>query len=77
MPLSQIEKEQKAKLEEIRRQEEEARAKYLAAKLNLPYVNLAIIPIDVDAIKLIPEEKAKEAKTAIIQKKGKKIKVAA
>lgn len=72
----EIEKEQKVRLEKIRRKEEEARAKFLASKSNLPYINLLVVPIDIEAIKLIPEEKARKAEIAAIQKQGKKIKVA-
>lgn len=72
----EIEKEQRVRIEKIRRKEEEARAKFLASKSNLPYINLLVIPVDIEAIKLIPEEKARKAEIAAIQKQGKKLKVA-
>lgn len=64
------------KLTDLRRQEEEKRTKDLAAKLNLPYLDLSVTPVQTEALFLLPEEKAKKAKTAIIQKKGKEIYVA-
>lgn len=71
------EKEQKIKIEKVRRKEEEARAKFFAQKLGFPYINLLVVPIDIEAVGLVPEEAAKKAGLAVIQKQGKKIKIAA
>jgi len=64
------------KLETIRRSQEEEKAKLLAEKFKLPYVNLSIFPIDVDDVAIIPEKKAKEANLIIIKKIGKVLRVA-
>lgn len=66
-------KKLKEKLFELRRQEEESQVKGLAAKLNLPYLDLSILPIEPEIVGLLPEAKAKQAQLAIIQKKGQKI----
>ena len=55
----------------VHRQEEEARAKFLAEKINSPYLNLAFIPIETDALKLISKEKSEKGNIAVINKDGK------
>ena len=69
-------KKSEEKLEEIKIKEEEDLAKILANKYKLPYVNLSLISIDIDALKLIPEEKARTAQVAAFQITGKKLQVA-
>jgi len=46
------EEKQEDLLIKVRRREEEARAKLLAEKMNFPYLDLAFIPIETDALKL-------------------------
>ncbi|MFH1611900.1 MAG: GspE/PulE family protein [bacterium] len=65
------------KIIELRAEQEKERAELLAKKLNLPYLDLKITPIDANALILIPEKQARQAKLAVIQKKGKKIFVVA
>lgn len=60
----------------VRREEEENRAKLLAEKANFPYLNLAFIPIESDALKLIPKEKAEKTKVAIINREVKTLHLA-
>src|SRR3989338_1293582 len=64
------------KLKELRRQEEEKRTKDLAAKLNLPYLDLSFVPIPTETLSLLSEEKAKKAKAVIVHKKAKEIHLA-
>lgn len=52
-------KKEETKMSLILRAEEEKKAQILAAKFNLPYVNLLRIPIEVDALSKIPESKAR------------------
>ena len=61
------------KLTELQKQAEEKRAKQIADQLNLPYLDLKITPIESKAVALVKEEKAKKAKIAVIQKKGKQL----
>ncbi len=63
-------------LEAIRRKEEEKRTQELAEKLQLPYVNLLSVPIQVEALALVQEKEAKAAEMAVFQKLGKNIGVA-
>ncbi len=64
------------KLTELRVKGEKGRAKSLAKKLGLPFLDLKIVPIQLMAIALVPEEEARKAKLAVIQKNVKKIVVA-
>lgn len=65
------EEKQKEFLAKVRREEEEARAKFLAEKLGFPYINLSFSPIEQDALVLISKEESEAAKTAIINREGK------
>jgi len=67
------EEKQEELLAKVRREEEENRAKLLAEKIDFPYLDLAFIPIESDALKLISKEKAKKAKAAIINKEFKNL----
>ena len=60
MPRFDDEK-QKEKLDALRRKEEEEATQYLSSKYGIPYLNLQIAPIDVEALKIIPEDEAKNA----------------
>ncbi|MBU3901516.1 GspE/PulE family protein [Patescibacteria group bacterium] len=64
------------KLIEVRRQEEETRAQLLAAKLNLPYLNLTTVPVDSDALLMIPEEDALKGQIAAISQNDNNLKIA-
>jgi len=64
------EQKEKELLIKIRHEEEEKRAKLLAEKIDFPYLDLSFIPIESDALKLIPKEKAEKAKTAIINREA-------
>ncbi|MDO8520769.1 MAG: type II/IV secretion system protein [bacterium] len=60
MPKFQDAKQTKD-FDELRAKEAEALAQILAERYELPYINLARVPIDNSAIKLIPEESARAA----------------
>ncbi len=64
-------------LKEMREKEAEDLAQILAKKYKLPYLNLMTATIDIDALKTIPEQTAKEAKLVIFQKTGKKLDIGA
>lgn len=63
-------------LAEVRLQEQETRTKELAEKLKLPYINLTILPIESDALILVPPEQARQARLAAFQKIGNLLKIA-
>jgi len=60
------EEKQEELLAKVRREEEEERAKLLAEKTGFPYLDLSFIPIENDALKLIPKEKAIRVHAAAI-----------
>lgn len=65
------------KVQKLRREGEERAAERLAKELNLPYVDLRKAPVSLEAVKLIPEEKAKEAKMVAIESRAWKVALAA
>jgi len=65
----------KLPLNKIRREEEERRTEERAQKEGYPYVNLTSTPIDREAIIMISEDEAKKAKSAIVQKVGKRLEI--
>ncbi len=70
------EEKEKELLTKVRREEEENRTKLLAEKVDFPYLNLAFIPIESDALKLIPKEKAEKTKAVIINREAKTLHLA-
>lgn len=69
------EDKQDAKLEEFRRKEEEDLAQLLSDRYGIPYINLATVPINTDALRLIPEAVARDSKAVAFDAVGKKLKV--
>jgi len=70
------EEKQKNRLAELRKKEEEDVIKILATKYGLNFIDLKPVPINTDALRLIPEDLAREARIAIFDKVAKKIQVA-
>jgi len=58
------------KLDELRREAEERDAQKRAEKLGLPYIDLRKIAVSLEALALIPEEKARQAKVVAVEKKS-------
>mgnify|MGYP001574454659 CR=1 FL=1 len=75
MVLLNDEKNQE-QIKSMRKKEAEDLAKLLSQKYNLPYLDLSRITIDIDALKILPEEEAREGKLAVFQKVGKKLQAA-
>ncbi|QQG45913.1 MAG: type II/IV secretion system protein [Candidatus Niyogibacteria bacterium] len=65
------------KLEEFRQREAEDLARLLSEKHGLPYSDLSRMTINLDALKIVPENEAREAKMAVFQKVAKRLQVAA
>ncbi len=63
-------------LTEIKSQTEEKNAKRLADQLGLPYINLTTIPIDTEALFIVPEKEARTGELAILQNVENILKVA-
>ena len=66
----------KGQIESMRKNEAEDLAKLLAQKYNLPYLDLSRMTIEIDALKILPEEEARAGKMAVFQKVGQKLHVA-
>ncbi len=58
------------KLARLREEEEEDLARILSEKYGLKYMDLRAAPIEADALRLVPEAKAREAEVAPIHKGG-------
>lgn len=65
-----------ALLEEMRKKEAEDLAQILAKKYGLSYLDLSRMTIDLDALRVVPQEKAEGAKMAAFQRVGQKLQVA-
>jgi type II secretory ATPase GspE/PulE/Tfp pilus assembly ATPase PilB-like protein len=65
-----------AKLEALRAREEEDLARVLADKYSLPYTDLSIVPLNMDAVRLISHSDAMEAGAIAFDKNGKHISLA-
>ncbi|MFZ5559330.1 MAG: GspE/PulE family protein [Patescibacteria group bacterium] len=62
-------KKTQVKIQQLKREAEENRAKNLAIELGFPYLDLRITPIDDDALALITKEESQKTQAAVIQKK--------
>lgn len=69
------EEKQKERVDELRRQEAENLTKVLSAKYSLPYLDLSIFPVNIDALRAIKEDKARAAGVAPFNLVDKKIQV--
>jgi type IV pilus assembly protein PilB len=64
------------KLASLREREEEDLVQVLSGKYGLPYADLSAMPIEMDALRTMPEAEAKEAEAVAFAKVAKKISVA-
>lgn len=71
------EDKQNRKLDELHKREEEELVQLLSAKYGTEYVNLLGIPVNMDALRLISEQAARDAQAAAFALIDKKVKVAA
>ena len=72
-----FDKEQRLeKVGAVEKKEAEELARLLAEKYHVPYLDLAHISIDLDVLKLIPEDRARELGMAVVQSAGKKLQIA-
>lgn len=78
MALRDEEKQQKAdvKIQQLRREQEEQKAKDLADELGFPYLDLRVSAIDDEALNISNETDSKNASVAIILKRQKELFVA-
>jgi len=67
---------QKKRIEELYKKEEEDLARILSKKYGIPYIDLTVQTIDTNGLRLIPEDEARDAKLAIFDLVGRKIRIA-
>lgn len=70
------EEKQEEKLKKIRDEEEEDLAQRLSAKYSLPYVDLSVTPINIDALRTVKEPSARVAEIAAFNILDKKVSLA-
>ncbi len=63
------------KISDFNRYEEEQAAATLAKELNLSYLDLNIFPLDIEALRNIPEQDSIKFKVGLIKKTGKKVRM--
>lgn len=64
------------KIDELHKKEEEELAQMLSQKYGIDYLDLSRLSIETDALRLVPEPEARQAKVAVFDAVGKKLKVA-
>lgn len=70
------EDKQDKKVADLRSREEEELAELLSERYSLPYLDLTRLPINSDAVRLLPQATAEEGKLAFFDLVGKKLKAA-
>ncbi len=70
------EEKQDVRLQELYKREAEQLSKILSVKYGLQYLDLSTVPVNTDALRLIPEEVSKKTQVAAFEKNGQKIKIA-
>lgn len=76
MPTNFDREAEDAKLKSIRAEEEEDLVRILSEKHGIPYVDLSFIPLNMDALRVIPEAEAHDAEAAAFDKNGKHLMIA-
>src|SRR3989344_4711261 len=70
------EDKQEKRLEELKKREEEELASTLSAKYGISYLDLSVVPINIDALRVIKEADAREASMAVFNIIDKRIDIA-
>lgn len=65
-----------AKLNQVREKEEEDLTKILADRNGISYTDFSVVPVNTDALRLIPEEKARAAEVVAFDRTAKKLSLA-
>lgn len=76
MSIKFNEDKQRQKLGELREQEEESLAQAMSQKYQLPYIDLGVSPVNIDALRVIKESEAREAEVAPFNITNKKVSLA-
>jgi len=70
------EEETNRRIKELRSHEEEKLAEHLSAQYGLPFTDLQTTPVNIGALRVIPEEEARDAKVGVFDITNKKVKIA-
>jgi len=76
MSIKFNEDKQRQKIGELREQEEEGLAAAMSQKYKLPYIDLGVSPINIDALRVVRETESREAEAAPFNITNKKISLA-
>ena len=68
--------EEQKRIEFLRRREEEELAQVLSQKYGVEYVDLSLVAVNVDALRLVPEAAARDAESAAFGRVGKRVSLA-
>ena len=69
------EEKQTQAIEDLRKKDEEALTEMLSSKYNLPYLNLGTATINRDALRIVPEKRARETKVVVFNITDRKVEV--
>src|SRR5579872_1004034 len=75
MPVFNDQEEEK-RIEFLRKREEEELAQMLSKKYGVEYVDLSLVSINTDALRVVPEAAARAAEAAAFGRVGKRLSVA-
>ena len=69
------EDKQNKRIDDLRKQEEEDLAKTLSSKYGIPYLDLTVTPINIDALRVINETETREAQIAVFNEVNKTLSI--
>ncbi len=69
------EEKQNKKLEELRKVEEEALTEAMSSRYGIPYLDLTVTPINIDALRVISELETREAQVAVFNEVNKHVSI--
>src|SRR6185312_1231464 len=68
--------EEAKRIDFLRKREEEELAQTLSKKYGVEYVDLTLVAVNVDALRIVPEAEARDSEAAAFGRVGKKLSVA-
>lgn len=69
--------EEQKRIEFLRKREEEELAQVLSQKYGVEYVDLSLVAVNTDALRLVSEKEARDAEVAVFGRVGKRVSIAA
>jgi type IV pilus assembly protein PilB len=74
MPIFDEDKQLK-KIEDLRKEEEEELTSVMSSKFGLPYIDLSVTPINIDALRVISEAETRESQMAVFNEVNKELSI--